>query len=253
MKNLCCLFLALLLFASCASKSMDSQKKKEIAVATQRLGGEYYNSGNYTAALKTLLEAQETIPNDPYLNNSIGLVYLAKERYKLAEDSFKTALTNKPDYIHAKNNLGAAYLKQKKWDLAIECFKEVSENILYATPEMPLSNLGWVYFQKDMYKQAKSYFKQALDIKPDFLVALHGIASIYIKMGHYSQALRFLHYNLMQKPGAAILHSDLAKTYEALKQYRQAKKSWELVVKLAPSTSPLSREAKERIVQLTDF
>ena len=228
-------------------------KKKEIAVATQRLGGEYYNSGNYTAALKTLLEAQETIPNDPYLNNSIGLVYLAKERYKLAEDSFKTALTNKPDYIHAKNNLGAAYLKQKKWDLAIECFKEVSENILYATPEMPLSNLGWVYFQKDMYKQAKSYFKQALDIKPDFLVALHGIASIYIKMGHYSQALRFLHYNLMQKPGAAILHSDLAKTYEALKQYRQAKKSWELVVKLAPSTSPLSREAKERIVQLTDF
>jgi type IV pilus assembly protein PilF len=104
-----------------------------------------------------------------------------------------------------------------------------------------------------MYKQAKSYFKQALDIEPDFLVALHGISSIYIKQENYSQALRFLHYNLMQNPKAAILHSDLAKTYEALKKYRQAKKSWELVIKLAPRTSPLSKEAKERILQFTDF
>ena len=252
MKNLCCLLLALLLFASCASKNMDSQKKKEIAVATQRLGEEYYNSGQYTAALKTLLKAQETIPDDPYLNNSLGLVYLAKERYKLAEDSFKTALTNKPDYIHAKNNLGVAYLKQEKWDLAIECFKEVSQNILYATPEMPLSNLGWAYFHQKMYKRAKLYFKQSLDINPDFLIAVHGISSIYIKTGDYTQALNLLHSNLTKSPGAAILHSDLAKVYEALKDYKQAKKSWELVLKLVPPQSHLAREAREKLLSLDD-
>jgi len=187
------------------------------------------------------------------LNNSLGLVYLAKDRFILAETHFKKAIELKPDYLQAKNNLGAIYLKQKKWKPAIKCFQEVSDDILCPDPETSLTNLGWVYFHQDMYKQAKSYFKKALDIKPDFLVALHGIASIYIKQEHYSQALRFLHYNLIQNPKAAILHSDLAKVYEALKKYRQAKKSWELVVKLTPPTSPLSKKAKERILQLTDF
>jgi len=238
---------------SCASKDMNSEKKKQIAIKTQQLGEVYYNSGQYTAALKKLLEAYETIPDDPYLNNSLGLVYLAKDRYTLAETHFKKAVQLEPDYTQAKNNLGAIYLKQKKFDLAIKCFQEVSDDILCPDPETSLANLGWVYYHKKMYKQAKSYFKKALDIKPDFLVALHGISSIYIKQEHYSQALRFLHYNLMQNPKAAILHADLAKTYEALKKYRQAKKSWELVINLAPRTSPLSKEAREKILQLTDF
>ncbi|KKR31241.1 MAG: Tetratricopeptide repeat protein, partial [Candidatus Falkowbacteria bacterium GW2011_GWF2_39_8] len=71
---------------------MDSEKKKEIAIATQRVGEGFYNAGNYTLSLKNLLEAYETIPDDPYLNNSLGLVYLAKERYDLAENHFKKAL-----------------------------------------------------------------------------------------------------------------------------------------------------------------
>lgn len=253
MKKICCLLFAFLFLMSCASKDISSEKKDQIALKTQQLGEVYYHSGQYTAALKKLLEAYKTIPDDPLLNNSLGLVYLAKDKYTLAETHFKKALELKPDYLQAKNNLGATYIKQKKWEPAIKCFQEVSDNILCSDPETSLTNLGWVYFHQERYKQAKSYFKKALDIKPDFLVALHGVASIYIKMGHYSQALRFLHYNLIQNPEAAILHSDLAKTYEALKKYRQAKKSWELVVKLAPSTSPLSREAKERILQLTDF
>ncbi len=253
MKKICYLLFAFLFLMSCASKDMSSEKKDQIAIKTQQLGEVYYNSGQYTAALKKLLEAYETIPDDPFLNNSLGLVYLAKDRYTLAETHFIKALKLKPDYIQAKNNLGAIYLKQKKFDLAIKCFQEVSDNILCPDPETSLTNLGWVYFHQGMYKKAKSYFKQALDIRPDFLVALHGISSIYIKRGDYSQALRFLHYNLRQNPKAAILHSDLAKTYEALKKYRQAKKSWELVVKLAPRTSPLSKEAKERILQLTEF
>lgn len=248
MKKTYYVLFAFLFFISCASKNISSEKKIKFAVATQRVGEEYYNSGNYTAALKKLLEAYETIPDDPYIHNSMGLVYLAKQRYKLAEQHFKTALEIKPDFIQAKNHLGATYLKQKKWNLAIKCFEQVSDNILYATPEIPLSNLGWAYFHQKMYKQAKSYFKKALEIQPDFLFAVHGLASIYIQTEYYSQAINYLHYKLKVNPRAAILHSDLAKAYEAIKNYNQAKKSWDLVLKLVPSTSPLAREAQERLL-----
>jgi type IV pilus assembly protein PilF len=250
MKNLCCLFLVFVFLASCATKNMDSKKEHQLAAATQRLGEEYYNLGKYTAALIALLEAKKTIPKDPYLNNSLGLVYLAKKRYSLAENHFKTALKIKPDYINAKNNLGAAYLKQKKWDLAIECFNDVAQNILYATPEIPLSNLGWVYSHKKIYKQAKLYFKQALEINPDFLTAIHGISSIYIENKNYKQAFNLLHYHLKKQPRAAILHSDLAKAYESIGNFKQARRSWNLVLELLPATAPLALEAQKRVLQL---
>ena len=146
-------------------------------MANQRIGVEYYNDGQYTAALKKLLEAHKTTPDDPYLLNSLGLVYLAKQRYDLAENQFKRVLELKPDYTQAKNNLGAVYLKQEKWDLAIKCFKAVSENLLYATPEMPLSNLGWAYFHQNMFGKSKFYFMESLEIRPNFLGAIHGLAS----------------------------------------------------------------------------
>jgi type IV pilus biogenesis/stability protein PilW len=229
---------------------LNSAHQREIAFATQRLGEEYYNAGNYTAALKNLLDAQKTLPNDPYLHDSMGLVYLARQRYDLAEHHFKTALTLKPDYILAKNNLGATYLRQKRWALAIQCFEDISGNLLYATPEVPLSNLGWAYYHQNMFKKAKQYFIESLDIRPDFLIALHGLASIYIETGDYSQSLDFLHHELAKNPGAAILHSDLAKTYAALKDFDNARNSWNKVLKLVPETSFLAKEAQKRLYEL---
>jgi type IV pilus assembly protein PilF len=250
MKNLICLFFAFLFLISCASKNTDVGSKKDIAIATQRVGEEYYNSGKYTAALRNLLDAYKTLPDDPWLNNSLGLVYLAKNRPDLAETHFKKALDLKPDYTQAKNNLGATYLKQKKWDLAIQCFKEISGNLLYATPETPLANLGWAYFHQKMYKTAKKYFEKSLEIRPDFLIAIHGLASIYTETGYYPPAIDFLHRALEKAPGAAILHADLAKIYTALKDFKKAKKSWEVVLKLVPETSPLAREATKKLFEL---
>lgn len=250
MKNLCYLFFALFFLISCASKNLNSEKKKEVAMATQKVGEEYYNAGNYTIALKNLLEARKTIPNDPYLLNSLGLVYLAKQRYDLAENEFKKALELKADYSQAKNNLGAAYLKQEKWDLAIKCFEAVSENLLYATPEIALSNLGWAYFNQKRFRKAKQYFIQSMEIRPDFLIAVHGIASVYNETGYHSKAIEFLHRALEKNPGAAIFHSDLAKAYEALKEFDKAQKAWNSVLKSAPETSPLAKEAQKHLFEM---
>lgn len=226
------------------------ENSEEIALANQRVGEELYNNGNYTAALKSLLEAKKTLPDDAYLYNSLGLVYLAKERNELAEENFKKALKLKPDYIHAKNNLGAVYLKQGKWALAIHYFKDVAENILYATPEIAFSNLGWSYFHQKMYEEAKTYFRKALKIKPGFLNAVHGLSSVYIETGFHTQAIDLLQQALKENPTAAILHSDLAGVYDVLNLPDNAKKSWNTVLELEPAGSPLAREAQKRLLEL---
>lgn len=250
MKNLCYLFVIIMFLISCASQNMTPVEKKEIAIATQRVGESYYNAGNYTLSLKNLLEAYDSIPDDPYLNNSLGLVYLAKEKYDLAEEHFKKALELKNDYVDAKNNLGAAYLKQEKWLLAIDCFEDVLKNLTYSYPEMPLSNLGWVYFHQKKYEKADFYFNKSLQLNPRFLISIHGLASVYIQTKAYLKAIDFLHQELKRDPEAAILHSDMAKAYEGIHDFSNAKKSWEIVLKLVSETSPLAREAKKKLHEL---
>lgn len=250
MKNTCWLMLALFLLVSCAAKSMEDDKKTQIGRATQRLGEGYYNAGNYTAALKNLLEAETCIPDDPFVHNSLGLVYLAKKKYKLAQDQFQTALDIRPDYSQARNNLGVSYLKQEKWDPAIRCFETVLESLLYPTPEMPMANLGAVYLRQGKREKAETAFKKASEIRPDFLMAIHGLASVYIENGYYDQAVRFLSRSLKKNPGAAILHSDLAKVYEARREYDNARKAWGIVIKLVPENSPLAREAHKRLFEM---
>lgn len=239
-----------ILFCGCSPINNNDPQKRKIAEATQRVGEEQYRSGNFTAALKSLLEAEKTLSDSPYLYNSLGLVYLAKNRPDMAEKNFIKALTLKPDYVRAQNNLGGAYMQQKKWDLAIKTFQEVASNLLYATPEMPLSNLGWVYYYRKHYSQAEFYFNKAIEIRPNFINAIHGLVSVYLKKHNYSKAINYLNLSLKKNPSAAILHADLARTYEAMKKTSEAINSWNVVIHLVPEQSPLGQEARDHILKL---
>lgn len=250
MKNFISLLLMVLMMSCAAKTPITSEKDKEIAIATLQQGIEFYNSGKYILSLKKLLEAEKTIPHNAKLHNTLGLVYLAKERYPQAVTHLEMALEFNPDFIEAKNNLGAAYLKSKEWDKAIKLFKEVLGNLLYETPEIAYTNLGWAYYYQNMHKSSKSYFKKALDIRPNYLVAVHGLALTYIKTGYEYQAVDFLHRYLKKSPDASILHSDLARAYESLGKYDLAKRSWMLVIHLEPESSALAREAEKRLLEL---
>ena len=53
---------------------------KRQAVAQRDLGSQYFLAGNYSAALKHLLQAEEYYADDPFLQNYLGLTYLAKDQ-----------------------------------------------------------------------------------------------------------------------------------------------------------------------------
>ncbi len=244
MKQPFMLLLASLTLLSCASNRVQEQK---IAAATVELGEVYLNQGNFTAALKALLDAEKVLPNDPYLHNDLGVAYMGKERFELAEHHFKKAVTLKPDYIPARNNLGTAYLKQKKYDKAIECYKQFSTDLLYSTPHFAFSNMGWAYLGKNNQPLARKYFSKALNLKPDFINAVHGLATSYIQSGNARKAEAIIEKTLKKRPNASVLHADLARAYEALNQSSQARAAWERVLLFAPEATPLALEAESKL------
>ena len=225
----------------CAS---NLQVRKKQGEAARNLGEVYFEQGDYTEALREFLKAESLYPDDPFLQNDLGLTYKAKKKPDLAITHFKKALTLKPDYAPAKNNLGTVYLDKGEWDTAIVYFKEVTGSLVYASPHFPLSNLGWAYYNKKMYEQAEKYYDEALEIAPKFINALRGLGLTYMAMGKIPEGVEVLESAVAEYPREAQLYFDLATGYTLLHDYESALNAYKKVDELAPK-SALSRQAEK--------
>jgi len=237
------LLLFFLVVFSCASTQESSLKKAE---STRNVGEVHYQQGNYTKALKHFLEAEKLNPDDPELQNDLGLAYMSKGRIDLAIIHFKKALQINPAFSKVKNNLGVAYLRQKNWDAAIVYFKELSEDLLYERPYYPLFNLGQAYYYKREFEKAEYYFLASLKHNNMFIDALQGLGRTYMALGNGNDAVASLEKAVKLSPTAQLLYFDLARAFLLQSQKENAIKAFEKVVDINPDNQ-LAAEAKSSI------
>ena len=233
----CVLLTGLLL--SCTTQNVKEQKAQ--AEATRKLGEAYLRQGKYRIALKEFKKAESLYPDDPFLHDDIGLAYYYLGNQDQAILHFKKALGIKDDYTPARNNLGNAYAEKKEWDKAIEQYMIVTSDLLYGTPQFPLNNLGMAYYQKKEYGLSTQYYLKALDIKPDFVQALYGLAKTYIALDRVSDAIAKLEKAISISPNSAILYFELAGAYTLNQDYGKAIGAYHKVVQLNPSSTLADR------------
>jgi type IV pilus assembly protein PilF len=234
---------------SCAG-NLEMQKKQ--AKASRNFGEAYYRQEKYPAALGEFLKSESLYPDDPFLQNDLGLTYMAMKQMDIAVKHFKKAIKIKPDYAPAINNLGTAYLNKKEWDTAIRYFKEVTENLLYATPHFPLSNMGWAYFNKKEYSLAEKFYLKALEIQPKFINALAGLGKTYTAMGRGPEAVATLEKAVKDYPKSGQLYLELARAHTLSGEYEKALEAYEKAVDFAPG-SALAREAETEAQKIRRF
>lgn len=250
-------FLLLFLPAACATDlSMNKRKMED----KRNIAGAHIGQRNYTEALRELLEAEKLYAADPYLQNDLGFVYMEREKPDLAIQHFKRAVTLKADYSEAKNNLGVAYLKNGQWDEAIACFKELSENLLYATPQNSLVNMGLAYYHKKDFDLAEKYYKRVIGLYDDglnkdaaYVKALHGLGLTCMATGRSHDATVVLEKAVQTAPRIAEIYFDLGRAYTMAREYPKAVNAYKKVIELVPDRS-LSLEAAmalERIEKQT--
>ena len=243
---------SLILILGGVSCTANLEMRKKQANASRNLGEAYYREGNYPEALGEFLKSETLYPGDPFLQNDLGLTYMAMKKMDLAVKHFKKAIEIKPDYAPAMNNLGTAYLDKKEWDNAIRCFKEVTENLLYATPHFPLSNMGWAYYNKKEYALAEKFYLKALEIDPKFINALAGLGKTYIAMGRGSDGVATLEKAVKDYPRIGQLYLELARAYTVSGEYKKALDAYEKAVEFS-SDSALAREAETEAQQIRKF
>jgi len=237
---------ALILLASCGANREMVRRQGE---AVRHVGEAYMGSREYTSALREFLKAEKLYWRDHLLHNDLGLVYMAKNSLEAAEKSFKNALRLKRDYSDGWNNLSSVYLAMKEWDGAIQCGEKIIDDLTYATPHYPLSNLGWAYYNKKEYATAEIYYKRALEAEPGFVIALRDLGRTYMAMGNMSDAIKILTRGAKVSPGYAELYFYLGQAWAGAGRPEKAVENYRRAAALWPG-SPCADDAEKEMLKI---
>jgi len=145
------------------------------------LSGQKDLSGALNACDRQLEKVGDNKTARAAIFNLKGGVYLALKKNQEAENSFKQAIAENPDFLQSYFNLAKIYLSEKRFDEAISQYQTALEN----NPDQagPHVLLGAIYdFQKKTDLSEKHY-RAALKIYPDSADAANNLAFILAERG----------------------------------------------------------------------
>lgn len=129
-------------------------------------------SGDHARAVKELNRALELAPNDPGAESLLGWAQMLQEQYDEALYTYSKVLMKEPNNALARVNVGYICLKKGIFGEAIEHLarairQEADRKAqLYAHLYM-----GMVYLEREMYVDARSFFRKALELGPNLIEA----------------------------------------------------------------------------------
>jgi tetratricopeptide (TPR) repeat protein len=201
------------------------------------LGDLYYRKGELDRAEATYKDILLYYPKDKETHNRLGSVYATENRINDAIAEFNRSLPGTdsvPDLVrlHMRNGTFDSYKQQ------------LEENAdANADDAEAQSEIGELYETIDSPGLAERYFKRALLLAPDSVIALNGMALSYQDQGNYADAIKEYQKCLQEDSGNYACMSNLGSTYLQTSQLAMAQKWLEQAHRLAP-------ERAEAIVNL---
>ncbi len=121
---------------------------------------------------------------------SHGSVFFQREYYQQALSFFQLALKNDSSSAEALYGIGSVYLKQDKRAEARDNFLRATQAQAGYPDTLPnaWNNLGLIATQAGQMEEAVDYFKQALRLSPDHLIALDNLGNAYRQQKRWEEA-----------------------------------------------------------------
>lgn len=145
-------------------------------------------------------------PEDPSLNNMVGVLYARLGRLDEALIRYEKALALREGYAEALNNRGNAL------------------------------------FRMDQHADAAESYRQAVAAMPDYADAHNGLANALLALGQYAEAASVFDHASRLQPGLAQAHAGAAKALSRLGYYREALERIEAAIRLSPDNAAWHNE-----------
>lgn len=172
-------------------KHVPTEKERNSSEIHYNLGIQAQNDGRIQEALSEFQRAVELDPDNADARNALGIIlHLSFSRPAEAVEHYQKALEVRPNFSEARTNLGNVYLDQGRYDEAIKLYEQVLNDMLYPTPYIAQSNLGWAYFKKGDSEKALENIKAAVTLNPGFCRGYQNLGFIYEQKGNTEESCR---------------------------------------------------------------
>lgn len=99
-----------------------------------------------------------------------------------------------------------------------------------------LYNMAYLAKEREQYKEAEHFYRQALDVYPAYTVASKGLGKLFYDMGNYEESELNYQIAVSQEPDNPEYLTDYAIVLEKLKKYDDAEKYLEQSLKINPKS-----------------
>lgn len=182
--------------------------------------------------IENALRDLRKFPNNPFILNNLGLVYLGNKEIEKAFETFKNATKIKPDFISATLNLASLYVVRKDYDAALEIYEKLLKN----NPDdiRILINLGNIHFKKEQFREAKEIYKKIIKIDSKSITSRNRLALLNLMGRDFPKAISELRKCIQINNDLPAIYNNLGVTYSAIGAYKKAMQSFRIALKIFP-------------------
>ena len=218
------------------------------------LGESLYAEGQVTGARSKFLEALKLAPEDPQLQNRLGMLEMSvgnpkkatnyyteacrlapdvsryhmrlgdslqrQEKFEEAIQAYATSLNLEPKNAPAWNNRGFANFNINRWNEALRCYDES----MRSDPSYAVAwyNYGYTLQLSGRLNDSKDYYQKAVDLDPSDKIAWNNLANVHYNQGQYERSIEIYKKSLELDPNYVIAVNNIGNALDHLHRYEEA-------------------------------
>jgi len=200
-------------------------------------GAVFFQRGYYDPAGASFRLALRNDPNSAEAQYGLGSVYLKQEKAGEARDSFEQAAKLQASYPETRpnafNNLGLLATREGRTDEAIGFFKEALR--LNSDHLIALENLGNAYRQQKRWEEARATLERAVAVGPRDPEANYSLGMVFAQTGDTERAYQYLRNALEFRPAYPEALNNLGVLYLRIGRRDEAVAAFEECIRVAPA------------------
>lgn len=170
----------------------ESMTNQEKATLNLQMGARYMDMGMLDVAKEKLEAAVDLDSSNPETHDALAVFYERIRDYDRAQRSYEAALSRDKDNFSIKNNLGRFLCEKGEFDKGMNLLQESLDNPMNNRQWYALANIGLCHARQNNLQRAEDFFRQSLQLQPDYSPALQEMLKISYNNSQYMSARAFL-------------------------------------------------------------
>lgn len=194
----------------------------------------YYSSGNYVEAEKSLKMAIGLNPELKEANYYLGATYFKEGKLPEAIQALTLNLAKEPEHQQSLYMLMDVYEQTKQPLKRLEVMEKLAT--LNSDEELWLS-IGNLYVEQNNIPKAEAALKSAIKIAPDYAIAQSRLALLLYDEGRFDDAIPYLEFAFDRFPENDLISRRLAVAYQKSGRLNDAVAKYEQLIKNNPNNA----------------